>query len=143
MTTIKIKHSSSNSKPSSLNFGELSIGSNGSDNLLSIGNNSSIIPINALSFYLVSSNYTIPTWNSFADLSNTGDTYIITLPKCSSFNKGQQIIIQNISGSIGTINCSTGDAFKFISTTPTSLQLLNLNSTQFISDGTNLIYQIY
>lgn len=144
MTTIKIKHSNSNSKPSSLNFGELSIGSNSSDSLISFGNSSNtIFPLNSLSFYLTSINFSIPNWNSFLNINNALGLPIITLPKCSLFNLGQQIIIQNISGSISTINCSSGDSFQLISSTPSSLTLLNVTSTQFISNGNNKIYQIY
>lgn len=131
---IKIKQSTTNASPATLQNGEFSVGLNTYDKLLSIGTISGVQPVNAFILYNTTTNFTILSFNSFTVA--TGNI-TLTLPKSSNFNLGQVCIIRNIGALfIITINAASGDTINGVASTT-----LNANTAiRLISSSVGTIY---
>lgn len=135
-----MKRSENNNKPASLNFGEKSIGSNGIDEYVCVGNKSNIpIPINGLTVMSGNSSIIdIPKWNMFVIVRENGImSSSVSLPVVSSFNSGQVIIIKNKQSSPIELKTQNNNVFDDSST------VIHVDSVcQLISDGVNTIYRL-
>ena len=140
MTIVQIKKSTSSSQPSSLNFGELAIGNSGNDSQITIGkNDTTLAPINSLTVYTTTSiTFTFPQWNSFLNLQTGSFATLTSLPKCTSYNKGQIIYVYNASTFATTISTNVADSFS--GGIGVNYTIAVNGSVKFISDGNNKVY---
>lgn len=134
---ITIKKSIKNSRPDSLDFGELAISNNSVDSNLYIGDiNNNPVKLNSYRIINVNSSekiYISKTWNSIYIIEN--DDIIFNVPNINKFNLGHIIIIKNLSNKIIEIKSDQ------LIDNKEQILLLNINKTiVLLSNGNNSSY---